>query len=187
MTASGSPVVLMDHPSSADSLVAVSRRDRILDWVGLVARLVVAAVFLVSGWLKAVDLQETRIAVRSYQIFSTSVADTIAAVLPFLELAVGLLLLVGMATRLAAVLAAVLFVVFIAGVVSVAVRGLSIDCGCFGGGGQVAAGSTAYTAEILRDVGLLVLSGFLIWRPSTPLSVDRLVHRRSAVPTGMVD
>ena len=163
------------------------RRDRILDWVGVLARLVVAGVLLVSGWLKAIDPQQTRIAVRAYQIFPASVADTIAAVLPFLELAVGLLLLVGMATRLAAVLAAVLLIAFIAGVISVAVRGLSIDCGCFGGGGEVATGSTAYTAEIVRDVGLLVLAGFLIWRPSTPFSVDRLVHRRSTAPTGIVD
>ena len=39
---------------------------------------------------------------------------------------------------------AVLLVVFIAAVASAAARGLSIDCGCFGGGGPVPPGQTAY-------------------------------------------
>ena len=55
-----------------------------------------------------------------------------------------------------------LLLVFIAGVISAAARGLSIDCGCFGGGGTSQAGQTAYTAEILRDLGFLVLAGYLI-------------------------
>ena len=51
-------------------------------------------------------------------------------------------------------------IVFIAAVSSAWARGLSIDCGCFGGGGQVAAGQTKYLQEILRDVGLLALAAF---------------------------
>jgi uncharacterized membrane protein YphA (DoxX/SURF4 family) len=90
------------------------------------------------------------------------------------------LLLIGLATRLAAVLAAVVMVMFIAAVASAAARGLSIDCGCFGGGGQVEPGQTAYTAEILRDAGLLALAVYLAIRPDTPWSVDRFAHRRAA-------
>jgi hypothetical protein len=67
-------------------------------------------------------------------------------------------------------------------VASAAARGLSIDCGCFGGGGEVEPGQTAYTAEILRDVGLLVLAVYLAIRPDTPLSIDRAAHRRTASP-----
>ncbi len=160
----------------------VSRRERFRDVVGLLARVVVAAVFLVSGGIKAVNARETLVAVRAYQLLPDSLASTVAAVLPYLELAIGLLLLVGLATRLAAVLAVVLLVVFIAGVVSAAARGLSIDCGCFGGGGQVDAGQTAYTEEILRDAGLLILAGYLVFRPDTPLSIDRQAHRRAAHP-----
>ena len=93
-----------------------------------------------------------------------------------------MLLLIGLATRLTAVLSAVVLVAFIAGVISAAARGLSIDCGCFGGGGDVAAGQTAYTEEILRDLGFLTLAVYLILRPDTPLSVDRWVRRRTGQP-----
>jgi hypothetical protein len=59
-------------------------------------------------------------------------------------------------------------------VASAAVRGLSIDCGCFGAGGAVAPGGTAYGADIARDVGLLLLAGWLVARPNSRLSLERL-------------
>ena len=144
--------------------------------------MVLAAVLLISGVIKALDARETIVAVRAYQLVPESLVGAVAAVLPYLEIALGLLLLIGLATRLAAVLAAVVMVVFVAAVTSAAARGLSIDCGCFGGGGEVAAGQTAYTAEILRDLGLLAMAVYLTIRPDTPLSVDRHVHRRAADP-----
>ena len=160
----------------------VSRAARIRDVAGLLARLVLAGVFLVSGGIKAWDARETIVAVRAYQLLPESLVGTVAAILPWFELALGVLLLVGLATRLAAILAGVVMVTFIAAVASAAVRGLSIDCGCFGGGGEVAAGQTAYTEEILRDLAFLALAVYLAIRPDTPLSVDRLVHRRATEP-----
>jgi len=158
---------------------AGSRRVLAWDVVGLVARLGLAAVWLLSGFEKASDPRETIVAVRSYELLPESLVSTVAAMLPYLEISLGVLLVLGFATRLAAVLSAALLLVFIGGVISAAVRGLSIDCGCFGGGGTVAPGATTYTLEILRDIGFLTLAGYLIWRPDTPLSVDRFVRRRS--------
>ena len=67
--------------------------------------------------------------------------------------------------RPAAAAAALLLVLVVAAVASAAVRGLSIDCGCFGGGGPVPPGETAYGAEIVRDLGLLA-AGRLAGRPA---------------------
>lgn len=160
----------------------VSRSELVRDVIGLLARLGLAAVWLISGIIKAVDPRTTVVAVRAYQIFPESLVGIIAGILPFLEIALGVLLVIGLATRLTAVLSAVVLVAFIAGVISAAARGLSIDCGCFGGGGDVAAGQTAYTEEILRDLGFLTLAVYLILRPDTPLSVDRWVRRRTGQP-----
>ena len=87
-------------------------------------------------------------------------------------LGVGVLLLVGVGTRIVAVMALLLLLVFVAGVSQAWARGLSIDCGCFGGGGAVDPGHTAYVQEILRDTGFLVLAGWLILRPRTLFSID---------------
>jgi hypothetical protein len=79
------------------------------------------------------------------------------------------------------VLSGLLLLVYIAGVVQSSVRGLTIDCGCFGGGGQVAAGQTQYPQEILRDTGFLVLAVWLAVRPRTLFAVDGLLSRRQRV------
>jgi len=157
--------------------VDVDRRAFVLDLIGLLARLGLAAVFLFSGLSKAVDPRETRVAVRAYDLLPESLVGAVAGVLPYLEIALGLLLVLVMVVRWTAVAAAVLLLVFIGGVISAAARGLSIDCGCFGGGGTVAAGQTQYGAEILRDVGFLALAVWLIVRPRTLWSVDGLARR----------
>lgn len=143
-------------------------------WVSTAARLVLGGVFLVAGGLKVIDPQSSVAAVRAYRLLPTSVATLVGWGQPFAEIALGLLLLAGVATRIVAATAAVLLIVFIAAVVSAAVRGLSIDCGCFGGGGDVAPGQTTYGLEIVRDVGLLLLAGWLIWQPRSRFSLDRL-------------
>ncbi|MFD1320924.1 MauE/DoxX family redox-associated membrane protein [Micromonospora sonneratiae] len=142
-------------------------------WIGLAARLGLAAVWIVAGGSKVSDLAASGYAVNAYQVMPYDLAMVIGAALPFVELALGVLLLVGLATRLSAVFSAALLVVFIAGIISAWARGLNIDCGCFGGGGELAAGqSPTYGTEILRDVGFLVLAGILLIWPRTPLSVD---------------
>jgi uncharacterized membrane protein YphA (DoxX/SURF4 family) len=147
-------------------------RARVLDGVGTLARLGLAAVWLVSGTLKAIDLDQTVVAVRAYDVLPRAAVDVVAAVLPFLEIALGLLLVLGIGTRLVAVVCGALLLVFIAGVTQAWARGLSIDCGCFGGGGTVAPGATAYLQEIVRDVGFLAMAAWLVARPHSLLSMD---------------
>ena len=96
---------------------------------------------------------------------------------PLLELVIGLLLLAGLLTRPAAVVSAVLLVAFVVGIASAWARGLEIECGCFGGGGTKEGASAAYPWEIARDLGLLALSGWLVWRPRTPYALDNVLFR----------
>ncbi|HEX5428049.1 MAG TPA: MauE/DoxX family redox-associated membrane protein, partial [Pedococcus sp.] len=61
------------------------------------------------------------------------------------------------------------------GIASAWARGLSIDCGCFGKGGTIAASQTQYPQEIARDVGLLACAVWLAVRPRSTLSLDGLL------------
>jgi uncharacterized membrane protein YphA (DoxX/SURF4 family) len=145
-------------------------------WISTVARLGLAAVFLIAGGLKVGDLAASGRAVNAYQLMSYDTARLVGAIQPFLEIAVGLLLLAGLATRLSAAIAALLLVVFIAGIVSAWARGLRIDCGCFSKGGELGAGQSArYLPDILRDLGFLLLAGILLAKPRTRGSVDGLL------------
>ena len=153
-----------------------------IPWVSLVARLVLGVVLVVAGGLKVPDPEAATQAVRAYELLPQGFDGIVGMLLPFLEIAIGLLLIVGYAVRPAAVAAGVLMVLFIAAVSSAWARGLAIDCGCFGGGGQVAPGQTKYLQEILRDVGLLVLAGWLYWQPASKFSLESDQH----TPTGVV-
>ncbi len=153
------------------------KSSRALDAVGTVARLGLAAVWLISGVSKALDPDQTYVAVRAYDVLPTAGVEVVAALLPWVEIAFGVLLLVGVGTRVVAVGSLALLVVFMAGVTQAWARGLSIDCGCFGGGGAVAPGETAYVQELLRDTGFALLACWLIARPRTIASLDsRLVE-----------
>jgi uncharacterized membrane protein YphA (DoxX/SURF4 family) len=157
--------------------MVTARSSAVLDVVGTVARLGLAAVWLVSGALKAADANQTYVAVRAYDVLPTGLVDVVAAVLPWFELGLGVLLLLGVATRLVAVLSVGLLLLFIAGVAQAWIRGLSIDCGCFGGGGQVASDATSYGLEIARDLGFLALAVWLAVRPRSFLAIDGLLAR----------
>ena len=142
-------------------------------WISTAARLGLAAVWIVAGSLKVGDLAASGRAVSAYRLMPYEAAKVVGAAQPFLEIALGVLLLVGLAVRLSAGISAVLLTVFIAGIVSAWARGLEIDCGCFSKGGALGAGETpAYAWDLLRDVGFLVLAGILLWRPWTRFSLD---------------
>jgi uncharacterized membrane protein YphA (DoxX/SURF4 family) len=161
---------------SADAAGARPGRARwsvVRPWLGTAARLGLAAVWLVAGGTKVGDLAASGRAVNAYDLMPYEVATAIGAALPFVEIALGVLLLLGLATRLVAGVSAALLVVFVAGIASAWSRGLSIDCGCFGTGGQLAAGeSPSYLPEILRDLGFLALAAFLLRWPRSAVSVD---------------
>jgi uncharacterized membrane protein YphA (DoxX/SURF4 family) len=148
-------------------------------WVSTAARLVLGGVFLVAGVLKAIDPQSSVAAVRAYELLPSSFATIVGWGLPFVEIAIGLLLLAGIATRAVAGAATILLLIFMAAVVSAAVRGLSIDCGCFGGGGRVAPGQTAYGRELVRDTGLLLLALWLVWKPQSRFALDQFAGART--------
>jgi uncharacterized membrane protein YphA (DoxX/SURF4 family) len=166
-------VYLSGSSGWAGTLFAVARlSSKVLDPIGTLVRLGLAAIWLISGAIKAADINQTVAAVKAYQIMPGEAAALVGAILPFLELAFGVLVLLGVGTRLMAVLSGLMLLVYIGGVAQSWARGLTIDCGCFGGGGQVAAGQTQYPQEILRDTGFLLLAIWLVVRPRTLFSVD---------------
>lgn len=157
---------------------------RVPDLVGTLVRLALAGIWLVSGGMKAADRIGTIVAVDAYDVLPGRVVPVVASVLPLLEIALGVLLLVGVGTRVAAVVSAALLVVFLAGLAQAWARGLSIDCGCFGGGGQVAPGETQYGLELVRDLGILALAGWLVVRPRTVWALDGLWNRHATTADG---
>jgi uncharacterized membrane protein YphA (DoxX/SURF4 family) len=142
-------------------------------WIGLVFRLVLGGVLLVAGLLKYQHLDKSQMAVRAYELLPIALANFLGIVLPFLEIAVGILLIIGAAVRVSAVISGLLMFAFSIGIAQAWARGLSIDCGCFGGGGQVAPGTANYLPELVRDAGLALMAFYLFRFPQSKFGLDR--------------
>ena len=142
-------------------------------WIGLFFRLILGGVLLAAGLLKYQHLDKSQMAVRAYELLPISLANFLGILLPFVEIATGILLIIGAAIRVSAIVGASLMFAFIIGISQAWARGLSIDCGCFGGGGQVEPGTANYLPELLRDAAFALMAFYLIRNPHSKFGLDR--------------
>jgi len=142
-------------------------------WLSTLARVALGCVLFFASYQKILEPTQAAQAVQAYQILPPQVAELVGYGLPLIELGLAVMLVLGFGTRIGAWLAAGLMTVFIAGVISVWVRGLSIDCGCFGGGGAVPDGEANYLPVVLRDSLFLGLAVWLIFFPMSRFALDR--------------
>ncbi len=141
-------------------------------WIGLLSRLALGGVLLYAGYLKAFTPDKSMMAVRAYELLPIWLANAFGLVLPWLEIGAGLLLIIGISVRYAAIFGSALMIAFIFAVSQAWARGLSIDCGCFGDGGAVDPSETKYLETILRDTGLALLGFYLIRYPVTKFALE---------------
>ncbi|RNI23324.1 DoxX family membrane protein [Flexivirga caeni] len=143
-----------------------------MEWIGLAARLILGITYLVAGILKARELSLTQMDTRAFQILPYDLANIWGAVMPFVEILFGLLLIAGLMTRMTAILGGLLMIAFIIGISSVWARGIVIQCGCFGNNGKLPT-TAAYKWDLLRDVGLLICAAWLVSWPRSRFSADK--------------
>ncbi|MBG0817443.1 DoxX family protein [Planomonospora sp. ID82291] len=152
-----------------------------LPWVTTVSRLVLGGVLIVAGWGKIGAPVLSVQAVKAYDLLPESLATVVGYGLPIMEIVVGVLLVIGLLTRVAGIISALLMLAFVIGIGSAWARGLRIDCGCFGGGGQLAAGvEPGYLVDILRDFGLFALGVVIAWFPPGRFALDSVLGVTSA-------
>jgi uncharacterized membrane protein YphA (DoxX/SURF4 family) len=144
-------------------------------WISTLFRFVLAGVWFWAGIVKLLEPGGARDAIIAYRVFPAWSVDFLGWALPAVEVGLGVLLLIGLFTRWAALITALLMTAFIIGISSVWIRGYSIDCGCFGGGGDVSeAGKTwRYDSELLRDFLFTGMAVWLVAWPRTFFSLDR--------------
>jgi uncharacterized membrane protein YphA (DoxX/SURF4 family) len=117
------------------------------------------------------------IQVESYQVVSANTANTIAHVLPFAELFLGLWLISGILRRYSSLVACLFFVGFMIAIYSAYRRGLTIDCGC-GVGPPEHAGPGA----LLRDGLRFLLPALIVCFGAFWIRKDPAVRATSEAP-----
>lgn len=115
------------------------------------------------------------IQVESYQVLSSKAANTVAHVLPFAELALGVWVISGIFRRWSSLVACIAFCSFMIAIFSAYERGLKIDCGC-GVGPALEAGPGALLRDGLRFLlPALIITVAAFWirnRPAPATAVD---------------
>lgn len=142
-------------------------------WLTLLSRLILGIVLLVAGGLKIGNLPKSAMAVRAYELLPVSLANFLGYTLPWIEIGLGLLLIVGVTVKISGALGALTMLAFIIAIAQAWARGLSIDCGCFGGGGAIDPEDTKYLSEIIRDIGLMALGIFLYFYPKGRFALEK--------------
>ena len=127
-----------------------------LRYITLVARLIVGVVLIYASLSKIPNSFYFSIQIENYRIVGRGIARMVAVTLPWIELVTGLCLIAGWWLRPASFIANGLFLLFIVGIISALVRGLDIECGCFGSGIH----ETVSFSLLLRDI---VLFGFCMF------------------------
>ena len=124
----------------------------------IAARLALAAVFHWAAYTKLRDPWVIfAMEIDAMHIVPGAMVEFLARSMPWLELLVGVLLLLGIQTRVAASVATALLAVFFTTLLVLYLRGFQGDCGCFGPGEQLGPKTLA------RDGALLALSIWVTW------------------------
>lgn len=141
--------------------------------ISQLSRLILSITFLYSGFVKAIDIEGTKLSVYAYEFFNYQISSSLAYVLVAVEIILGLMLLIGLKQRLASLGIFVLLTIFIIGISSAWMRGLSIDCGCFGYDPErVPYTGMDYLQVILRDILLMLLCLMVIFFTPIRLTLD---------------
>ena len=128
-------------------------------WLTVRVQVVLDIIFVVAAWPKIADPPSFAHMIYNYRIVPGSLINLSALVMPWVELLAGLCLILGIWTRAARTIVALLLLVFMIAIAWNLLRGNAIDCGCF----DVSAANRTYD-ERIRDMGLVLLrdAGMLV-------------------------
>lgn len=143
----------------------------------LAVRLYLGAIFLLACWHKILHPAAFALDIATYQILPLGLVNLQAIVLPWVELAAGLMLLLGFRTRAAALLVAGMMAVFTVAIAIAVAKGLDMSCGCFASQGS--AEDPISWRTIVRDTSWLLLALYVFVFDRRPLGLDRLFGRRA--------
>jgi len=140
-------------------------------YVVLATSLAVAAVFIYAGLDKIRDPLQFADSIAAFAILPAVFINLLALGLPPFEIACGFLLLGPWTRRVGALAVAVISVVFFTALASALLRGLTLDCGCFGTG---APSRPRMWLELALDAVLFSGAVLVYLRSTTRLSAHAL-------------
>ena len=134
----------------------------------LTIRIVLGLVFIFAAISKAAEPELFARSIANYKLLPIFLINIFAIILPWIELCAGLLLIFGVSVKENSTILSGLLLVFLIAIGISLMRGLDIECGCFG----TVDGAKVGVQKILENIGLLIAGLILIKFDSKTLSVN---------------
>jgi len=132
----------------------------------LAARLLLGIIFIIASIDKIVSPDAFAASIHAYRLTPAIIENLLAITIPWIELLSGCCLVMGVNVRASSFLLTILLGVFSVAISIALLRGLTIDCGCFGKEHL----TPVSWGKVLEDVGLMVAGAYLIVVRSVTLS-----------------
>lgn len=135
----------------------------------LTCRLIAGGALLLAGFLKLRNPIVFMLSLQSFELLPASLVPFFSYFVPWLEVFCGVLLIYGAWSRAAAMVAVGLYGAFTLAIISVIVRGMSLDCGCFG---DFFGPSKVGWFTVARNLVFIGASAMVWWRGAGGASMD---------------
>jgi uncharacterized membrane protein YphA (DoxX/SURF4 family) len=157
--------------------------NRLLDWRGhawlaLPARLYVGVVFLMACYHKVLHPGVFAVDVATYQMLPLSTVNLFALTVPWIELLVGALLVLGLRVQASALIVSGLMVSFMVALAWALHLGLDMSCGCFASQAATEDDPISWHT-LLRDSVWLILGLYITFFDRNTIGLERLIAKRS--------
>lgn len=119
-------------------------------------RILLGALFIFSAATKMADLNYFVKSLENYKLLPAESLNLFALIIPWIELLIGIFLIIGFFVKESALIGSIMMIVFIIAIGISLARGLNIDCGCFG----TVDGSKVGISKLIED--FIILLGF-VW------------------------
>jgi len=144
-------------------------------YTSVIFRWAVGLIFVYASMDKLLHPSAFAVALYNYKILPGSLINLVAITLPWVELVCGILLIIGLSPRAAALILSILLLIFFAALSISLYRGIDISCGCFSVSTTADEISISY---IVRDLLVLAMSLQILFFDGNLLSIERVLPTR---------
>ncbi len=137
----------------------------------LLLRVAVGVLFVWAGGAKIGHADVFAAQIAAFGLVPHALIAPLALLLPLFEVLLGAYLVLGLYTRVAAIIAVVQLAIFATAIGTAVARGLSLSCGCFGPGDK----SVTSWPEVARDLAFAAIAAFVAWQAPGMLALDRRI------------
>ena len=144
-------------------------RSKALGIAALLVRIALGGIFVYAAYLKLKDPWALfAMNIDSYGVLPMRAVEFVARTLPWFELLIGILMIVGIFRRTATVATSLLLAVFFGLMIRAYAKGMQINCGCFGPGDVISWKTLLRDGSMLAGALFVTVMSFLLRRKAVP-------------------